>query len=128
MTGMESRGNQIARIVLPGHADTEARVEMEAITLQRRALRTLMLAAAWGTLTTAVFFITIFDPFMTSMPALVGAASVWRGWRGRYQLRAFAARCPRCSAEIALRRNARVGHSHPLVCYSCHHEPRLVLG
>jgi hypothetical protein len=121
-------GRARARIVLPGHADTEARVEMEAVPLRGRVTRTLLLAAAWGTVTTATFFITVFDPFMTSLPALLGAASVFRAWRGRYLLAAFAAACPRCSAQIALEPRARVAASHALVCYNCHHEPRLVFG
>lgn len=115
-----------ARIVLPGHADTIARVEVRPISSRNRVLRTLGLAGLWGTITTAVFFITVFDPFMTSMPAFVGAASVYRSWRGRFELRAFEASCPRCGTELKMKRNARVGAHAPLVCYTCHHEPELV--
>lgn len=115
-----------ARIVLPGHADTIARVEVRPIPARDRVLRTLVMAAFWGTITTAVFFITVFDPFMTSMPAFVGAASVYRSWRGRYELRAFEARCPRCGAALTMKRNARVGAQSSLACYSCHHHPELV--
>jgi len=115
-----------ARIVLPGHADTIARVEVRPISSRNRVLRTLGLAGLWGTVTTAVFFITVFDPFMTSMPAFVGAASVYRSWRGRFELRAFEASCPRCGSELKMKRNARVGAQAPLVCYTCHHEPELV--
>ena len=115
-----------ARVVLPGHADTIARVEVRPISSRNRVLRTLGLAGLWGTVTTAVFFITVFDPFMTSMPAFVGAASVYRSWRGRFELRAFEARCPRCGSELKMKRNARVGAQAPLVCYTCHHEPELV--
>lgn len=115
-----------ARIVLPGHADTIARVEVRPISSRNRVLRTLGLAGLWGTITTAVFFITVFDPFMTSMPAFVGAASVYRSWRGRFELRAFEASCPRCGTELKMKRNARVGAQAPLVCYTCHHEPELV--
>ena len=115
-----------ARIVLPGHADTIARVEVKLISSRNRVLRTLGLAGLWGTITTAVFFITVFDPFMTSMPAFVGAASVYRSWRGRFELRAFEASCPRCGSELKMKRNARVGAQAPLVCYTCHHEPELV--
>jgi hypothetical protein len=115
-----------ARIVLPGHADTIARVEVRPISSRNRVLRTLGLAGMWGTITAAVFFITVFDPFMTSMPAFVGAASVYRSWRGRFELRAFEASCPRCGTELKMKRNARVGAQAPLVCYTCHHEPELV--
>lgn len=115
-----------ARVVLPGHADTVARVEVRPISSRNRVLRTLGLAGLWGTITTAVFFITVFDPFMTSMPAFVGAASVYRSWRGRFELRAFEASCPRCASALTMKRNARVGAQAPLVCYTCHHEPELV--
>jgi hypothetical protein len=115
-----------ARIVLPGHVDTVARVDVAEVPLRARVLRTILLAAAWGTTTVAVFFVTLFDPFMTSLPAFVGAASVYRSWRGRFELRAFQARCPRCAAELAVKPNARVSAPHPLVCYACHHQPELV--
>jgi hypothetical protein len=115
-----------ARIVLPGHADTVARVDVSEVPVRARVLRTIVLAAFWGTLTVAVFFITIFDPFMTSMPAFVGAASVYRSWRGRYALHAFQACCPRCAAELKVKPNAKVSAPHPLVCYACHHQPELV--
>jgi len=115
-----------ARIVLAGHVDTPARVDVSEVPLRRRVLRTIVLAAFWGTLTVTVFFVTIFDPFMTSMPALVGAASVYRSWRGRFELRAFQARCPRCAAELKVKPNAKVSLPHPLVCYACHHQPELV--
>ena len=115
-----------ARIVLPGHTDTVARVDVSEVPLRARVTRTLLLAAFWGTITTAVFFITVFDPFMTSMPAFVGAASVYRSWRGRYALHAFEARCPRCGTELRIKPNAKVSASHTLVCYTCHHQPELV--
>ena len=114
-----------ARVVLPGHADTVARVDVRVLSLRARVVRTLLLATLWGSITGAVFFITVFDPFMTSMPALVGATAVYRSWRGRYALLAFEARCPRCGTELEMK-HARVGAQSPLVCYACHHEPELV--
>ena len=115
-----------ARIVLPGHADTVARVDVREVTFGARVTRTLVLAAVWGSVTTATFLITMFDPFMTSLPALVGTMSVYRSWRGRIQVRSFVGACPRCGAEIRLKANSRVSAPHPLVCYACHHEPELV--
>lgn len=115
-----------ARIVLAGHADTVARVDVSEVPMRARVLRSLVLAAVWGSITAAVFFVTIFDPFMTSMPAFVGVASVYRSWRGRFELHAFQASCPRCAAELRVKANARVGAPHPLVCYACHHQPELV--
>lgn len=115
-----------ALIVLPGHADTVARVEVDEVTLGARVTRTMVLAGVWGTIATAVFFITVFDPFMTSMPALVGSMAVYRSWKGRFQVRSFRGPCPRCGADIQLKPNSRVSAPHPLVCYACHHEPQLV--
>jgi hypothetical protein len=115
-----------ARIVLPGHADTVARVGVREVAFGARVTRTLVMIAVWGSVTTAVFFITVFDPFMTSLPALVGTMAVYRSWRGRIQVRSFLGACPRCGAEIRLKANSRVSAPHPLVCYACHHEPELV--
>jgi hypothetical protein len=126
MEGERSRAMAGARIVLPGHRDTPARVDVSEVPLRRRVVRTLVLAAFWGTITVAVLFITVFDPFMTSMPAFVGAASVYRSWRGRYELHAFQATCPRCGSALQVKPNAKVSAPHPLVCYSCHHQPELV--
>jgi hypothetical protein len=116
-----------AHVVLPGHADTVARIDVDEVPFRARVLRTLALAGAWGSISAAMFFITVFDPFMTSMPVLVGAVTVWRNWKGRYRVRAFQGACPRCGAGIRMKPNARVGVPHPLVCYECHHEPQLVL-
>ncbi|HSU13020.1 hypothetical protein [Longimicrobium sp.] len=116
-----------AHVVLPGHADTIARVDVDAVPFRARLLRTLVMAGAWGAISAAMFFITVFDPFMTSMPVLVGAVTVWRNWKGRYRVRGFQGACPRCGAEMRLKENTRVAVPHPLVCYACHHEPQLVL-
>ena len=116
-----------ALVVLAGHADREARVDVDEVPFRARVFRTMMMAGVWGTISTAMFFITVFDPFMTSMPVLVGAVTVWRNWKGRYRVRSFRGDCPRCGAAIEVKPNARVGVPHPLVCYACHHEPQLVL-
>jgi len=115
-----------ARIVLPGHADTVARVDVDEVPFGARVTRTMLMAALWAAVTTATFLITMFDPFMTSLPALVGTMAVYRGWKGRFQVRSFRGGCPRCGADIPLKPNSRVSAPHPLVCYACYHEPRLV--
>ena len=73
-----------------------------------RVVRTVALFAGWGTLTVAVFFVTIFDPFMTSMPLIVGTVSVYRGWKGRYRVR-------RCCAQVAVRPLAEICFPHHIV-------------
>jgi hypothetical protein len=127
MMEMEASAAVSARVVLPGHADTPARVDVDEVPFRARLLRTVVMAGVWGTISIAMFFITVFDPFMTSMPVLVGAVTVWRNWKGRFRVRSFQGRCPRCGTEIRVKPNSRVGVPHPLVCYSCHHEPQLVL-
>ncbi|HET7462458.1 MAG TPA: hypothetical protein VFJ82_14490 [Longimicrobium sp.] len=126
MTTSEGRAAVGARIVLPGHDDTVARVDVHEVSFGARVTRTMLMAAVWGTITTATFLITMFDPFMTSLPALVGTMAVYRGWKGRFQVRSFRGGCPRCGADITLKPNSRVSAPHPLVCYACHHEPQLV--
>lgn len=116
-----------AWVVLPGHMDTKAEVQVEAVTFRGRMTATLAKAALWGTIVVTTLVVTVGDPFMTSMPALMGAVAVWRSWRGRFRIRAIEARCPRCGEAIPLKPNARVSVPHPLVCLACHHEPQLVL-
>ena len=116
-----------AHVVLPGHADTLAKVDVDAVPFRARLLRAMVMAGVWGAISAAMFFITVFDPFMTSMPVLVGAVTVWRNWKGRFRVRSFHGRCPRCAAELRVKPNARISVPHPLVCYACHHEPQLVL-
>ena len=116
-----------AWIVLPGHRDTPAHVEVVRYSFWARTLRTVALFAGWGALTAAVFFVTVFDPFMTSMPLIVGAVAVYRSWKGRFRVQRFAGSCPRCAEPMALEEGSKIGVPHPLVCYSCHHEMALVM-
>ena len=117
-----------ARIVLPGHADAEARMQVTAYPFWTRVLRTLGLAASWTAATVATFFITMFDPFISSIPLLMGFMSVYRSWKGRLRVHAFAGGCPRCGTAMTIEPGARISVPHPLVCYHCHHEPELRLG
>jgi hypothetical protein len=36
------------------------------------------------------------DPFVASLPFIVGAWLVYRSWRGRYRVHEFRGACPRC--------------------------------
>ena len=116
-----------ARIVLPGHRDVHASVDVLPTTTGARIARTLLLAALWGGLTAATFFVTIFDPFMTSMPLFVGAVMTYKSWRGRYKVTEFRGACPRCAEPIKLKTGSKIGTPHHMVCYNCHHEPDLYL-
>ncbi|HEX8691242.1 MAG TPA: hypothetical protein VF746_02280 [Longimicrobium sp.] len=115
----------VARIVLPGHRDAEGKAEVVPVPFWSRAVRTAALAGAWAAAAVTMFFVTIFDPFLTSIPVLVGAFTVYRSWRGQYLVRSFQGGCPRCGTSIRLKPGARISVPHPMVCYSCHHEPEL---
>jgi hypothetical protein len=117
-----------AWLVLPGHQTVAAQVSVRAYPLARRMTRTAGLAALWTVVSVTTFFITMFDPFLSSIPAIWGVASVWRSWRGHFRVEAFQGSCPRCAQPIALDPGARIAPLHKLVCYNCHHEPHLALG
>ena len=116
-----------ARIVLPGHRDADARMQVVALPFRTRMVRTLALAAGWGLTTVTTFLVTIFDPFMTSLPLLVGTMAVYRSWKGRFRVDEFRGGCPRCGTEMRLKPGSRISLPHPLVCYTCHHEPQLTV-
>ena len=114
-----------AWIVLPGHREAEARVDMVPFPFWARAFRTAGLAAGWGLAAVATFF-AMFDPFLTSIPVLVGMFGVYRSWRGHFLIRSFHGGCPRCGQAMRLKPGARISVPHPMICYSCHHEGQLL--
>jgi hypothetical protein len=116
-----------AWIVLPGHPDAPARLTVEHYSRTARIYRTLLYGLLWIGSSTATFFVTIFDPFMTSMPLFVGAAMTYRSWRGRFRVTEFAGACPRCREPLPLKLGSKIASPHHLVCYHCHHEPHLYL-
>jgi hypothetical protein len=114
-----------ARIELGGHDARPARVEVEAFTVLSRATRTVLWGMTWvgGTLATLVF---TFDPFVASFPFVLGGAFTWKAFRNRFRVRAFAGECPRCLTPLTLEPGSAISLPAALVCYHCHHEPRLV--
>jgi hypothetical protein len=125
MSGVRRAGE--GWIVLPGHRDVRAAVEVERYSRGRRVYRTVGVATLSAMATVAAFVVTIFDPFLSSIPLLVGATATWRSWNGRFRVTRFEGACPRCAEPIALRAGSRIGSPHRLVCYECHHEPELYL-
>jgi hypothetical protein len=117
----------MARIVLAGHRDAPARVTVVRYSPVARFYRTVMYAMLWMVSTVGMFLVTIFDPFMTSLPLFVGAVMTYRSWRGRFRVTAFDGACPRCAEPITLKPGSKIGSPHHLVCYNCHHEPDLYL-
>lgn len=116
-----------AWLVLAGHPDAPASVGVVGYSRLARLSRTTGYAFLWMFSTVATLFVTIFDPFMTSMPLFVGAVMTWRSWRGRYRVIDFQGACPRCGQTIELKPGSKIGMPHHLVCYNCHHEPDLYL-
>jgi len=124
---MEADMPSPAWIILPGHPDVPARLRVVAYSIVARAWRTGMAVVMWIASTLAMFFVTMFDPFLTGIPLLVGGVMTLRAWRGRYRVTEFDGRCPRCAEPITLEPGSRIASPHRLVCYHCHHEPQLFL-
>jgi hypothetical protein len=118
---------QEAWIILPGHRDVTARLTVVPYSRAARTYRTALCAVLTMLATVAAFLVTLFDPFLSAIPLLVGTTAAWRSWHGCYRVTRFEGACPRCSEPIALPEGSRIGPQHPLVCYSCHHEPELYL-
>ena len=116
-----------AWLILPGHSDAAVQLSVVQDRLPVRVWRTLGLATAWTTVTAAAFVITVFDPFLSSIPMILGTASVWRSWRGRFRVTEFVGACPRCDTPMRLQRGARIDALHRMPCYTCHHEPHLAV-
>ena len=116
-----------AWVVLPGHRDAPAWLHVVRYSAAARLYRTVLYAGMWIGGSVAMFFITLFDPFMTGIPFLLGGMATYRAWRGRFRVTGFRGACPRCETPIALKPGSRIASPHPLVCYHCHHEPALHL-
>jgi hypothetical protein len=128
-----------AWLVLSGHPDAPVRVGVIHYSRLARLYRTTWYFVLWIVSTVGMFLVrhwlgvgiaslvTIFDPFMTSMPLFVGAVMTYRSWRGRYRVTEFHGGCPRCGEPIELQPGSKIGTPHHLVCYNCHHEPDLYL-
>jgi hypothetical protein len=92
-----------AWIVLPGHPNAPARLTVTRYSSLARFYRTVWYAFLWIGGSTAMFFVTIFDPFMTSLPFFVGAVMTFRSWRGRFKVLEFRGACPRCLEPLKLK-------------------------
>lgn len=127
MSAHHPEGLSTATLVLAGHRSVPARLTVVRYSVVARIYRTLLYAILWIGSSVATFLITIFDPFITSMPFFVGAVMTYKSWRGRFKVTAFQGTCPRCETPIALKPGSKIGSPHHLVCYACHHEPDLYL-
>lgn len=116
-----------ARIVLPGHPDAGAEVEVNVYPFRFRVARTFGYLALWVGSTATALVVTFGDPFLTAIPFILGVVGVHRSWRGRFRVARFQGNCPRCATPLKLGEGDKISTPHNLVCYHCHHEPHLVL-
>lgn len=103
---------------VPAHLDA-ARYPLWAWMARVVAFTLCWLVGSWLTL------VLTFDPFVASF--VLGMGMVWRGIRGRYAVRAFQGACPRCRHPLEIRPGSKISLPFPMTCYSCHHEPELLV-
>ena len=115
-----------AVIHLRGHGSTPAVLSVSRYSAVAWIVRIARYVAGWLGVSTATLIIT-FDPFVASFPFVIGLGYVYRTVRGRYHVRHFEGRCPRCATTLALKPGSKIPLPYDLVCYSCHHEPELRL-
>ncbi len=122
----EISGAPTARIVLRGHGSVPAEAEVVEYPRSVWLLRTLGYTLLWLVWTLLTLLFT-FDPFIASFPFVIGLALVYKSWKGRYQVHSFRAQCPRCKHPLEIKPGSKIDLPHPMVCYTCHHEPELVI-
>lgn len=113
-----------ARIVLGGHPTRPARLVARRYPVWARMVRTLAFVVLWVGSTAGTLIFT-FDPFVATFPFAIGVSFVYKSWKGRFRVEDFEAACPRCGEGLLLKPGSRISLPHPMVCYSCHHEPEL---
>ncbi|HET6762553.1 MAG TPA: hypothetical protein VFH27_02750 [Longimicrobiaceae bacterium] len=116
-----------AWVTLGGHAPRRAELEVTRYPWWAWAGRSVAYGTGWVIATVTTMVLTM-DPFVTALPFFTIGALAWRSLRGRYLVRSFRGDCPRCSQPLTVEPGSTIGLPHPLVCYHCHHEPRLAAG
>jgi hypothetical protein len=111
---------------LRGYGTTPAELELHRYPFPAWVVRVLLHVLAWIVATLAILIFT-FDPFIASFPFVIGLGAVYRALRGRYRVERFLAPCPSCRGTLTLKAGSKIAIPHDLVCYSCHHEPELLL-
>lgn len=111
---------------LPGHEPTPAQAR---VIYRPRSLRLsraiLSLALFWG-LAPVVFFIPPHLPWVLTALAF-GVYFAYANWTGTYEVRTFEGTCPRCGSVLEIKPGNKISLPHKMVCYRCHHEPRLLM-
>jgi hypothetical protein len=115
-----------ARLTLCAYRPAPARVVLVYQPMPGRLLKTaLSLGFFWG----MIPFVVWFPPHILWVIAAFTAGLVLarRYWCGRYVVRGFVGRCPRCRRPLSLARGTRITLPCTLTCFGCHFEPCLEL-
>lgn len=123
---MRAEGEATAVVRLRGHGSVPARVEVTRFSTLAWIGRVLLFILCWlgGSWLTLVL---TFDPFVASFPFVLGMGLVYRGVRGRYTVHAFQGVCPRCREALRIEPGSKIPLPYPMTCFSCHHEPELLV-
>lgn len=116
-----------ARLSLGGHDPAPARVEVVFRPSSLRLRRAALSLGAFWVLIPIVFFIPPHLPWVLIAFGL-GVYFAYSNWSGTHEVRSFEAGCPRCGKGLEIKPGSRIRPPHKLVCYACHHQPRLELG
>src|SRR5688572_27778487 len=114
------------RIALSGYPPAEAHVGLVHQPLPGRVCKAALSLVGLWTVAPVTFVLPPHYPW----PILCLAAGAYLGhlyWTGRYRIRWFLGRCPRCGGHLRLGCGTRVSLPHTLTCFVCHFEPRLEL-
>lgn len=115
-----------AILQLPGHEAQPARVEMVYRRTSGRLTRAILsLVVFWG-LIPIVFFIPPHLPWALAAFVL-GLYFAWSNLKGSFVVRNFEGNCPRCGSKLDIKPGTKVSLPHKMVCYHCHHEPKLLV-
>lgn len=113
-----------AQVILNAYPPAPARIVLAYRAAPGRLARTLLfLALCWGPIPWLVWL----PPHYPWPPAafVAGAYLAFRAWTGRYQVRSFTGRCPRCRRHLRIDAGTTIDLPHTLTCFGCHFEPRL---
>jgi hypothetical protein len=112
------------QLTLQAHAPRPARVQVFVRPLSQRLQPVVAVLAACAAVAVPVAAVPP-APLWCMLPLGLGLWLAHRSWTGRYIVRAFAGRCPRCGRALRLAAGTRIDLPHTLPCAGCHHAPIL---
>lgn len=113
-----------AQVILNAYPPAPARIVLAYRPAPGRLVLTLLLVVVcWGPIPWLVWLPPHYPWPLAAFVA--GAYLAFRTWTGRYQVRSFTGRCPRCRRHLRLDAGTVIDLPHTLTCFGCHFEPRL---